>query len=137
MYITKTDFTAYTSGTVIPDAEFAELAERASDIIDRLTFDRIPLAGGLSKFDETIQAAVKKATCAQLQTLWAQGGLSTVEGFGAEANIQSVSIGKFSVSNGAGNAARVQPLATIDGVPVSPLVSGYLRRTGLLYRGIG
>ncbi len=130
-YIAKTDLTTYAPSVTLTDAEFAELADRASEIIDRLTMDRIPIAGGLTALDADVQAAVKKAACAQVQTMFAQGGLSVVEGFGAEANQQSVSIGKFSTSNAGASA-----LQTVDGMPVSPMVAGYLRRTGLMYRGV-
>lgn len=134
-YINSDDFTTYSPSTTIDENLFAELAERASEVIDRLTFDRITLAGGLSGLSTATQEAVKKATCAQIQTMYAQGGLSTVEGFGAEANQQYMQVGKFSI--GTANSNQGDPLATVDGVPISPMVTGYLRRTGLLYRGVG
>ena len=136
-YIAKTDLAEYSASVVLSDAEFTELSERASDIIDRLTLDRIPLAGGLSTFDANTQIAIKKATCAQVQTMAAQGGPSVVEGFGAEANQQSVTIGKFSSVRAILSGGSASTLPTIDGVPVSPMVAGYLRRTGLMYRGAG
>jgi len=133
-YIQEDDFESYSPNTTIDADLFAELAERASDIIDRLTLDRIPLAGGLSALTETVQAAVKKATCAQLQTMAAQGGLSTVEGFGAEANQGFVSLGRFAI--GTTNTKGGEQVKTIDGIPISPLVYGYLRFTNLTYRGL-
>lgn len=135
-YIDEDDFSAYSPNTTIDATLFAELAERASDIIDRLTLDRIPRAGGLSALDADTQAAVKKATCAQVQTMFAQGGLSTVEGFGADVDAQSVTIGKFSSVRAILSGGATSMLPTIDGVPVSPLAQGYLRRAGLMYRGL-
>ena len=132
-YIDTDDFSDYTS-TVIEAALFAELAERASEIIDRITLDRIPRAGGLSALDTGVQTKVKKAVCAQVQTMYAQGGISTVEGFGAEANQGYVSLGKFAI--GTANNNRGQSVKTVDGVPVSPMVYGYLRSTNLTYRGV-
>jgi hypothetical protein len=128
MYIAKSDFTAYSASTTIPDTEFAELAERASEVIDELTSQRIVLAGGLSTYAATTQAAVKKAVCAQLQMMYAQGGVDAVIGMSGS-DVQSASVGKFSYS-------MAKPRQTVNGVPVSPLVNGYLWPTGLLYRGV-
>jgi hypothetical protein len=136
-YIAKSDLTEYAPSVTITDAEFTELSERASEIIDRLTLDRIPRAGGISALEADVQEAVKKAACAQLQTMLAQGGVSTVEGFGAEANTQSVTIGKFSSVRAILSGGSASTLPTVDGVPVSPMVNGYLRKTGLMYRGVG
>lgn len=48
-------------GNVIPDADFPRAAERASDFIDRITFER--LMDGLPD-DERQQNRIKKAVCA-------------------------------------------------------------------------
>ena len=47
-------------GNVVPESDFMRLAERASDFIDTLTFDR--LADGLPS-DERQQKRIKKAVC--------------------------------------------------------------------------
>lgn len=141
-YIVKSDFTAYSPSTVLPDAEFVELAERASDIIDVLTQHRVPHAGGLSTYDAATQIAIKKATCAQVQMMYSQGGKTTVEGWGAESDaMSSVSIGKFSYGKGGQSAqgtrgAQSGQMQTVYGIPISPLVEGALMWTGLLYRGL-
>jgi hypothetical protein len=124
-YIEQDDFEAYAPNTTIDETEFLELAERASEIIDALTLGRIIRAGGLEYFDTDVQAAIKKAVCAEVHTLYAQGGLDAITGNLA---LGSASIGKFSYS--AGFAGQL-----INGMPVSPLVSTYLRQTGLMYRG--
>ena len=136
-YIVKADFTAYSPSTTIPDAELAELAERASDVIDILTQHRIVRAGGISAYNVATQAAIKKAVCAQVQTMYSQGGKATVEGWGAESDAMgSVSIGKFSYGN-SGQSAQGGQMQTVNGIPVSPLIEGALGWTGLLYRGLG
>lgn len=121
MYITKTDFDEYSPSTDIPESEFDELAERASDVIDTITFNRIELAGGLSAYDSDTQAAIKKATCAQVQYMYENGGVDAVN----LAGIQSGSIGKFSYT-----------LGQTDSIPVAPLARTYLFKTGLAYRGV-
>lgn len=58
------DFTFYTTsyfGNVVPESDFPRLAERASDWLDMITFDR--LADGMPE-SEKAQAKIKKAVCA-------------------------------------------------------------------------
>ena len=126
-YIDQSDFSSYTI-TEIPETEFNVLAERASDVIDLLTFNRITAAGGLDEMTDTEQAAIKKAVCAQVEYLYNEGGLLAATG---SATDTGVSLGKFSIS------APAAPLApTLGGIPVSPLARGYLMHQGLTYRGI-
>lgn len=57
------DYDFYTTsyfGSVVPETDFLRLAERASDFIDHITFDR--LADGLPS-DERQQKRIKKAVC--------------------------------------------------------------------------
>jgi hypothetical protein len=125
-YIEQTDFETYAPSTVIAEAEFAELAERASEIIDELTMQRIVRAGGLETFTESEQAAVIKAVCAEVQTLYQNGGVSAIAG---ASTMESVGIGKFSYTS-------KYKGKTINGIPVSPLISTYLFQTGLMNRGL-
>lgn len=131
-YISQSDFTAYTPSTIMDPAEFAELAERASDVIDMLTMHRIPRGGGLSALAAEVQTAVKKATCAQVQTLQAQGSTDALTG---NAAVPGATLGKFSYYTAQGTDKTTTP--TINGIPYSPLIAGYLSTTGLLYRGLG
>lgn len=129
-YTTQGEFEIYSPSTpTIEAAEFAELSERASDVIDMLTQQKIPLAGGIAEFSAYIQTQTKKATNAQIQFMYEQGGISSVLGQGGAVN--SASIGKFSY--GADSKDQVQ---MINNIPISPLVKSYLYATGLLYRGI-
>jgi hypothetical protein len=127
-YIDQTYFATYTT-TVISAGEFAVLAERASDVIDMLTMQKIIAYGGIEEFDEATQAAIKKATAAEVETLFNQGGINAVVG-NADSRASSFTVGKFSISGGGAG------MATINGIPVSPLINGYLLMTGLLYRGM-
>lgn len=125
-YIDKAFFNTYTT-TVIDDTEFTVLANRASDIIDMLTMQRIGGDAGFALLPAAAQEAVKKATAAEVETLYLQGGIEALTGGN---DIVSGSIGKFSYQSKGSSQ-------TINGMPVSPLISGYLLKTGLLYRGIG
>lgn len=54
-------------GNVVPESDFMRMSERASDFIDRLTFDR--LADGLPS-DDRQQKRIKKAVCAVAEVLY-------------------------------------------------------------------
>lgn len=54
-------------GNVVPESDFMRFAERASDFIDTLTFDR--LVDGLPG-DERQQKRIKKAVCAAADILY-------------------------------------------------------------------
>lgn len=127
-YIDWAYFQAYAPGSSVTATEFPALAERASDVIDMLTFCRIKEAGGLSALPSSIQDAVKKATAAQVETLGLFGGAMAAAG--AASNPNSATIGKFSYSRSEWSGG------SINGIPLSPLVSGYLGCTGLMYAGI-
>lgn len=127
-YIDWAYFQAYAPGSSVTATEFPALAERTSDVIDMLTFCRIKEAGGLSALPSSIQDAVKKATAAQVETLGLFGGAMATAG--AAVNPNSATIGKFSYSRSEWSGG------SINGIPLSPLVSGYLGCTGLMYAGI-
>ncbi len=127
-YIDWAYFQAYAPGSSVTATEFPALAERASDVIDMLTFCRIKEAGGLTALPSSIQDAVKKATAAQVETLGLFGGAMATAG--AASNPNSATIGKFSYSRSEWGGG------SINGIPLSPLVSGYLGCTGLMYAGI-
>ncbi|MDL2293206.1 hypothetical protein LJC60_01090 [Ruminococcaceae bacterium OttesenSCG-928-D13] len=136
-YITISDFAKYTT-TEIPYTEFSQLADRASEIIDALTGYKIPGAGGLDTFPQFIRDQVKKAVCAQVETMDAQGGNDTVVGNGSDSNVKTASVGKFSFSTGSknGGADTSSGMEMLNGIPLSPLLKGYLWPTGLLYAGV-
>lgn len=68
-----TDYAFYKDryfGTIIPETDFPRLAEKASDFIDVITFDR--LVDGLPT-DERAATKVQKAVCAVTETLYQIG----------------------------------------------------------------
>lgn len=106
-----TDFEFYATiyhGNVVPEADFPRIADRASDFLDVITFDR--LADGLPS-DERAAAKVQKAVCAVADKLYeleladkqalsaAAGGTSSSGSGGATSGvITSRSAGSESIS---------------------------------------
>ena len=68
MAYTNYDFykTSY-FGSVVPEADFSRLAERASDFVDLMTFDR--LVDGLPT-NERSQKRIKKAVCSLAELMY-------------------------------------------------------------------
>lgn len=106
------DYEFYTTsyfGTVVPETDFPRLAERASDFIDLMTFDR--LVDGLPS-NERSQKRIKKAVCSLAELMYqielaeknaanaAASGTSTTIGTGGSATgiVTSVSSGSESIS---------------------------------------
>ena len=54
-------------GNVVPESDFMRMSERASDFIDRLTFDR--LSDGLPS-DDRQQKRIKKAVCSLAELMY-------------------------------------------------------------------
>ena len=64
------DYEFYTTsyfGSVVPEADFSRLAERASDFVDAMTFDR--LVDGLPS-NERSQKRIKKAVCSLAELMY-------------------------------------------------------------------
>lgn len=96
-------------GSVVPEADFPRLAERASDFVDLMTSDR--LANGLQT-NERSQKRIKKAVCSLAEKMYqielaernatnaAVSGTSTAIGSGGSTTgiVTSVSSGSESIS---------------------------------------
>lgn len=106
------DYEFYTTsyfGSVVPEADFPRLAERASDFVDIMTFDR--LVDGLPT-NERSQKRIKKAVCSLAELMYqielaeknatnaAVSGTSTAIGSGGSTTgiVTSVSSGSESIS---------------------------------------
>jgi hypothetical protein len=105
------DYGFYTTsyfGSVVPQSDFPRVAERASDFVDTMTFDR--LVDGLPS-DERSQKRIKKAVCALADKIYeldlaeknsvaAAGGNTTTVGASGSTTgiITSVSSGSESIS---------------------------------------
>lgn len=106
------DYEFYTTsyfGSVMPESDFPRLAERASDFVDTMTFDR--LVDGLPS-NERSQKRIKKAVCSLAELMYqielaeknaanaAASGTSTTIGTGGSTTgiVTSVSSGSESIS---------------------------------------
>jgi hypothetical protein len=106
------DYDFYTTscfGSVVPETDFPRLAERASDFVDTMTFDR--LVDGLPT-NERSQKRIKKAVCSLAELMYqielaeknatnaAASGISTTAGSGGSTTgvVTSVSSGSESIS---------------------------------------
>ena len=107
-----TDYDFYTTsyfGSVVPETDFPRLAEKASDFVDAMTFDR--LVDGLPE-NERSQKRIKKAVCSLAELMYqielaeknatnaAVSGTSTAIGSGGSTTgiVTSVSSGSESIS---------------------------------------
>lgn len=83
------------------------------------------------------QNHVERVSKTPERIVYAQGGNDTVIGWGAENGIASANIGKFGYSSGdSASASNSGKMQTLNGIPISPMLNGYLWPTGLLYRGV-
>lgn len=111
-------------GEPVDSADFPSLCERAGELIEELTLYRLTPITFLA-MPESVQDLVKKAVCAQIEYLDANGGSDLDNGTG----IQSATLGKFSYSGSAGvNGSTEQSR-------FSPRAERILWPTGLTYRG--
>lgn len=125
-YITKSDYTAFTT-TTISDSDFTLISERASDIIDVITFNKVA-DKGISFYPLSVQSKIKKATCALCESIQTSGGVTALAQ--SNDNLANVSIGSFSYGKNSSNGTN-----SVYGVTIPPLLYMYLTGTGLLYCG--
>jgi len=119
------DYLFYTStylGNAIAESDFPRLAQRASEVIDQITFNRAA-AVIVAVTDTTTISSIKKATCAvaeQYQTNEA----------GAGGGIQSETVGRYSVTYVKGAQALLS-----DQEKLVNAAKRYLGSTGLMFPG--
>lgn len=125
-YIVKSDYTSFTT-TAISDSDFTLISERASDIIDVITFNKIA-DKGISSYPLSVQSKIKKATCALCESISISGGVTALAQ--STDDLTNVSIGSFSYGKAPDNGTN-----SVYGVTIPPLLYMYLAGTGLLYCG--
>ena len=105
-------------------SDFPLLRDRAEEIVEEMTMYRVTPVTMLA-MPEDIQECIKKAVCAQIEYLDANGGSEMDNG----ADLQSVGLGKFSYSKASGgDGSSSQSI-------YAPRAQRLLFPTGLLYRG--
>lgn len=107
-----------------PIDEFPSLRDRAEEIIEEMTMYRVTPVTFLVMPEDT-QERIKKAVCAQIEYLDANGGSDMDNGI----DIQSAGLGKFNYSRASGSDGNSSQSI------YAPRAQRLLFPTGLLYRG--
>lgn len=105
-------------------SDFPSLCERAGEIIEEMTMYRLTPVTFLAMPEDT-QERVKKAVCAQIEYLDANGGSDMDNG----ADLQSAGLGKFNYSKATGSDGDSKQSI------YAPRAQRLLFPTGMLYRG--
>ena len=108
------DYKFYTEsfGNVVPEADFPRLAERASDFVDTMTFDR--LMDGLPT-NERSQQRIKKAVCSLAELMYQielaeKNAINQASAGAADTNVGHKSTGVVtSVSSGSESISYATP----------------------------
>ena len=124
MYVDEAYYNDTFHGEPVGSADFPALCDRAGELIEELTLYRLT-PETFPSMPETVQDLIKKAVCAQIEYLDANGGSDLDNGEG----LQSATIGKFSFTKGAGANGSTEQSR------FSPRAERILWPTGLTYRG--
>lgn len=125
-YIDEAFYNNTFHGEPVDSADFPSLSMRAGEIVEEMTMYRLTPATFLA-MPEVTQDRVRKAVCAQVEYLEANGGSDMDNG----SDLQSAGLGKFNYSKSAGAGGSTKQSL------YAPRASRYLLPTGLLYRGGG
>lgn len=138
------DYEFYTTsylGSVVPEADFPRLAERASDFVDLMTSDR--LVNGLPT-DERSQKRIKKAVCSLAEKMYQielaeKNAITQASANVTDTNVGNISTGIVtSVSSGSESISYATPQQKASGAKEWSAVyaaAGDVQKTnGLLYR---
>ena len=115
------DYEFYTTsyfGSVVPEADFPRLAERASDFVDTMTFDR--LVDGLPT-DTRTQKRIKKAVCSLAELMYQielaeKNAISQASADATDTNVGDKSTGIVtSVSSGSESISYATPQQKASG----------------------
>jgi len=123
-YITKEYYDHVFQGEPVSEADFPSLCLRAEEIVEEMTMYRLT-ENVFAFMPEETQVRVRKAVCAQIEYLDANGGSDLDNG----ADLQSAGLGKFSYTRASGvNGGTKQSV-------YAPRAQRLLAPTGLLFRG--
>lgn len=125
-YVTQEYYNDIFHGEPVATADFPSLLLRAEEIIEELCMYRIS-EHHMDIYRTDVQERIRKAVCAQIEYLDANGGSEMDNGTG----MQSAGLGKFNYSVAAGNDGRTEQSI------YAPRAQRILAPTGLLYRGGG
>lgn len=124
LYVTQEYYDNTYKGESVVNADFPSLCARAEEIIEEMTMYRVSEIT-FATMPENVQERIKKAVCAQIEYLDANGGSDMDNGV----DLQSASLGKFNYSKAAGTDGNTEQSI------YAPRAQRILMPTGLLYRG--
>lgn len=114
-------------GEPVDEADFPSLCDRAAEIVEEMCMYRIR-ESCMDTYGVDTQERIRKAVCAQIEYLDANGGSEMDNG----TDLQSASLGKFNYTRaGAGTTGESRQSI------YAPRAQRILAPTGLLYRGGG
>ncbi len=125
-YIDEEYYNKTFRGEPVDSADFPALCDRAGEIIEELTMYKVSEIKFYA-LPYCTQDRIKRAVCAQLEYLNANGGSDMDNG----ADLQSAGLGKFNYSKAADASGNTSQSI------YSPRAIRLLAPTGLLYRGGG
>lgn len=125
-YVTEEYYKGTFHGESVDTADFPSLLERASEIVEEMTMYRVTPVTILA-MPEDVQERVKRAVCAQIEYLDANGGSDMDNG----ADLQSAGLGKFNYTRASSTGGSTKQSV------YAPRAIRLLAPTGLLYRGGG
>lgn len=125
-YVTGDYYASVFHGEPVEEADFPSLLLRAEEIVEEMTMYRLT-EEFFSSIPEPVQERIRKAVCAQIEYLDANGGSDVDNG----AELQSAGLGKFSYTRASGTAGGTGQAT------YAPRALRLLAPTGLLYRGGG
>lgn len=123
-YVTGKYYIEVYQGEPVSNTDFPALCMRAEEIIEEMTLYRLTLPA-FNEMSEINQERIKKAICAQIEYLDANGGVDMDNGV----DLQNAGLGKFNYSKASGGDGSSKQSI------YSPRAQRILFPTGLLYRG--
>lgn len=123
-YVTEEYYSGTFKGEPVVSADFPALEARAAELVEEMTMYRVTPITILVMPDQ-IQERIKKAVCAQIEYMDANGGSDMDNGD----DLQSAGLGKFNYTKSSGGNSQQSLYA--------PRAQRILVPTGLLYRGGG
>lgn len=125
-YVTHEYYHDTFRGESINPSDFPSLLDRATEVIEEMCMYRVTPVTILA-MPEEVQEQIRKAVCAQIEYLDANGGSDMDNG----ADLQSAGLGKFNYTKASGASGSTQQSL------YAPRAQRILAPTGLLYRGGG
>lgn len=123
-YVDESYYTESFQGEAVDEAALPGLIVRAEELVEELTLYRLtPLT--FSAMPEETQELIRKAICAQVEYMDANGGAEMDMGAG----LASASLGGFSYSRAASGSGSTEQSV------FAPRAERILWQTGLTYRG--